>query len=344
MLHFDRLGTARWLSVLVVCLSVTRLTAQQDPCLLRTIPLTILDQSKKPVSAVVPGMLSGKLHGKPVEILSINLDQRPRRMLILLDASGSMSDTPFIWKAALYLAIDAALRAPENEQVALGIFGSQLAETVGFEKGSAAVVQRLMAMSKGDPMRLLRNDERKTALIDSIVEAMEVFHLRGPEDVVYVITDGDDNQSKDHPREVKDYLSVARARLFVFLLQQVLPVRSATPVETYGPDNLLNFVKMTGGTAVSVSLSNQQIHTFDTPAPKDATNRFQRQVFQEMANMLYHGIATYYQVEVKLPIPLDKPHGWELKVAPPRGVHRDDISIFYPTVLLPCSEVKGNSN
>src|ERR1035437_644108 len=159
MPHFDRLGTLRWLSVFVVCLSVTPLTAQQDPCLVRTIPLGILDKSRTPASAVVPGMLSGKLHGKPVEILSIRRDQGPRRMVILLDASGSMFGTPFVWKAALYLAIDAAMRAPENEQVALGIFAGHLSETVGFEKGSAAVVHRLMAIATADPLRVLVKDD-----------------------------------------------------------------------------------------------------------------------------------------------------------------------------------------
>lgn len=62
----------------------------RHPCLHRTRPLSIIDKERRLIRLSDPSELEGKVGGQPVKILSIKPGERPHRIVILLDTSGSM--------------------------------------------------------------------------------------------------------------------------------------------------------------------------------------------------------------------------------------------------------------
>ena len=85
------LGLFCFAIVLVVTLSGS-IQAQQDHCLNRTIAVNVLSEDVHVVEGLSAKNFRGKVHGHPVEIVSVNRDSGPRRIVIVLDASGSMRD------------------------------------------------------------------------------------------------------------------------------------------------------------------------------------------------------------------------------------------------------------
>jgi hypothetical protein len=67
--------------------------AQDDACLHRKIPVTVIDRSSAPVGGMAVSDFRGDLRGKRVQILSLQSDMQSRRVVILLDVSGSMLQT-----------------------------------------------------------------------------------------------------------------------------------------------------------------------------------------------------------------------------------------------------------
>ena len=86
--------------VLVVTLSGS-IQAQQDPCLNRTVAVNVLSEDVHVVEGLSAQNFRGKVHGHRVEIVSVNRDSGPRRIVIVLDASGSMRD---VWRLEIVAA------------------------------------------------------------------------------------------------------------------------------------------------------------------------------------------------------------------------------------------------
>jgi hypothetical protein len=91
---------------LVYLLLTASAQAQDDSCLRRTIPISVIEKTKTdwPAKGLVAGDLRGVFQGKPVHILSVTEDVRPLRIIILLDASSSMLETEreAKWHLALF--------------------------------------------------------------------------------------------------------------------------------------------------------------------------------------------------------------------------------------------------
>lgn len=59
-------------------------------CTIRKLPVSFRHSQNFPLQNVSPADLEAKVHGKPVKILSLVPDPRPHRLVLILDASGSM--------------------------------------------------------------------------------------------------------------------------------------------------------------------------------------------------------------------------------------------------------------
>src|SRR5512139_2493676 len=93
--------------ILLLCTFVPSLESQETTRTERTILATVIDEQGSIVKGLTAGNFRGKFRGKPVQINSVKFDSGPRRVVILLDASGSMVTSPK-WALARALAQDRA--------------------------------------------------------------------------------------------------------------------------------------------------------------------------------------------------------------------------------------------
>jgi hypothetical protein len=108
-------------------------------CLHRQVPVNLLDHWGYPQREIETADLRGDFRGKPIQILRVSKDARPRRIVILLDTSGSMLETENKkWMMALQVAGDAAAFLPPDSEVALGTFAEKIEEPVDFAQGRKA--------------------------------------------------------------------------------------------------------------------------------------------------------------------------------------------------------------
>jgi hypothetical protein len=133
----------RWrysLGVVALCSSsLTALFAQETSCIHRTLPVTVLDSSGRVIHGLLPSDFSAKIHGRPARVLSVSLDKRSHRTVVLLDASGSMGYGPLKgrpWELALKIASNIAESNSENAPLALIIYSVKVHEQVDFGQGT----------------------------------------------------------------------------------------------------------------------------------------------------------------------------------------------------------------
>src|SRR5437870_11357441 len=90
----------------------------------------------QPVASVSTSSFKGEFRGKPVRILSATRNLGPRRIVVLLDASGSMVGlTKGKWDLVLRAAGDVAAHAPPDSSVALLVFNDKVKQEVDFSAG-----------------------------------------------------------------------------------------------------------------------------------------------------------------------------------------------------------------
>ena len=136
------------LAFVIVALACTAATlpAQDDPCTTRTVPVTVVDRQGNPVTGLTTANFRGKFRGKPVEILSLTPDTRPRRIVMVVDASGSMKFTKGKWQLAKSLVTDRIRFFPPDTSLGLVIFASRVLEAIDFAQDNVRVAERTSAL------------------------------------------------------------------------------------------------------------------------------------------------------------------------------------------------------
>lgn len=85
------------------------------------IPLTILEQDGRSEQLVKPQSL--RVKGVPGQVQRVELDSGPRRIVLLLDASGSMTRSPEPrWQSAIQIAKEFLSMLRPADRVALHVF------------------------------------------------------------------------------------------------------------------------------------------------------------------------------------------------------------------------------
>ena len=198
----------------VILSSVSSLPAQQAPCSTRTLLVNVIDQEGKPAQ-VSADSFRAKYHGHSVDILSVTSVAASRRIVLLLDATGSMQDG-LKWEAEQLLARD-IVQGPPDSSFALMIFGSDIEDKIGFAQGPVALAKKLNDLPS--ELQAIPKGERKTALYDAILAALNELTPPREGDTIYVITDGEDNRSTNKPSQVEPRLLAVGVRPFAFLFE-----------------------------------------------------------------------------------------------------------------------------
>ena len=315
------------LCVLALCFFfVARAFAQEPTCLHRTLPLSVEDAEGHPLQRLTPVDFQAKIREGPVRILSIVPDDRPHRIVILLDASESMATK---WGRVLAPASALAESRLPDTELALLIFGSKIYEQVGFSEGQKTIAERLRHLGT-DTKDVEKMVHGRTALYDALLAGLQLLGTPTSADILYLVSDGGDNASRAQFDEVSRRLTSNNVRLFVSLvvgdLGEITGVgyRSPTPEETKGPTDMRGLVRKTGGKMIVPFTSRVHVQ------PKEMER------ISAALNIFHHNMIHSYRMEVELPVPLAKERNWELKAADQNRERWKDATIIYPEKLEPC--------
>lgn len=298
--------------------------AQELPCTSRTVFATAIDREGSPLRGLTAKDFRARFRGKPAEVRSATLDMGPRRIVLVLDASGSMTSGE-AWDAATVLAQDLYRFAPWNISFALVIFASKVLRTVGWEErltlfGTLAALPANRALAP--------QGQRKTALYDAVARALQLLEPPQMGDVIYVITDGgEDNSSKTERSKIRRQMLGREVRVFSFLLLQPFG-RARTLEEASALMALRDLVEETGGGMLELVAAG----TLPRFWPRSKQDR----AALAAAKRLYQQMGVFYRLELELPQLVDKPRRWNLEVVNEKGKRRHEVSVLYSRHLLPC--------
>ena len=135
----------RWYLALLLFTSFgpLHLWAQEGPCTRRTIAVGVVDRQWNLVEGLKAGNFRGKVGGRDVQVLSAVLDNGPRRIVVLLDASGSMIGSGELWETEKAFSECLIRFGPPRASIALMAFAAIVLDTENFEQDPLALTRNL---------------------------------------------------------------------------------------------------------------------------------------------------------------------------------------------------------
>jgi len=315
--------------LLAVALNPSSLPAQHSGCTKRSIAVGVVDQAWNLVPKLSVADFRGTVRGHDVQILSAAVDSSPRRIVALLDVSGSMISGSG-WRAEKSISEYLLRFAPPQASVAQMTFGERILDAVGFEQDGPELLRLQSLLFKACEQG---HHGGRTALYDAIASARSALGMPKAGDVIFALTDGGDNHSHIDEYKVKDDLLSVGVRLFAaIIVTQQLSGRARSPEETEGPVHLRDIVEATGGNGLDVPYAGaerpfNQMHAKNSA---DAVNLALQRLFQQMGE--------FYRLEVVLPETVQKPMKWKLEVVDAGGRPMRGVEVHCPQELMPCAK------
>lgn len=325
-------------SFLLLFYSSQRGTAQDASCQHRSLPVSFRDSQNLPIQDITPPDLEGRIHGKPVKILSLAPDPRPHRVVLILDTSGSTGSTAGespLWPLELNLAADFFVTNQQRARLALLLFNERVYDEVDFSSGNPAVGNELQRIAT-DRDFVKKNIKGRTALRDAIFQGLQLFDHPTSADAIYVLTDGGENASTHKESDLNQRLAITSVRLFAVLVYGRTGFPNRTREEISGPRDLAEIAERSGGEILTAA--ERRGDTVALSANAEAKLRT-----QEVLGRLYQTILEDKLLEAELPSPITKNEHWEVKLSDAARKRWKDAQITYPKVLISCnSEVVGS--
>jgi len=316
-------GALLWLTASAVALG----RPQESPCLERTVQLNVITHNGQTVTDLSTSQFAAFYHKRAVRLLSITQNVGPRRVVILVDASGSMQPVRrFVFDVAEELLSD----LPEGTQVGSVVFAQKVV-------GSWTLTTDRKAMQK--QLEVLRNDrgldntiKGVTALLKTMQESLKTFGRPQEGDSLYVISDGEDNASNVYWRKLADQIVQSGIRVFAMRIHWV--GGHLTPEEEESENHLQDIVIRTGGASLELPLSREKYLSVSHVEPlRDATGKpTPRAVEIALQSRLISGDS---KMLIELPEATAKTGDWDLRFSDPQ--RSKGAILIYQHELPPCS-------
>lgn len=311
------------MAVVCVCLCANVFGQVGTSCQPSSLIVNVLDQHGIPLRGLNAQDFKVTYHGTTLRIASLSFSTGPRRVIVLLDTSGSMSGETSRdeWKIARAAVLDFVKSALPGTQLALVTFAADVQERTELSKDSQAITLWLNSNSGNE-----RSDPRgPTALLESVLKALRKLQPIQPGDAIFAVTDGEDNSSrKESARRLKDALQ--GIRLFAFLLED----------EFYGAvvDMRAEFFEMakdSGG--------------FTTGLKQARTGPFSHYVYDDRAEAIIKAsaqivnaqISDYYLLSLDPTAHRSTTEGLKVEAIDENGRVRKNVTVTYPHHLMPCA-------
>lgn len=318
-------------AIVVLVSGAISVCAQEDPCLNRTIAASVTTETGQPVKGLVAANFRAKFRGKSVDIVSADDEAGSRRIVIVLDASRSMSER---WPIEISVAKGLLTALPAENTFALLTFAKQVEDQVDFTQGREAVSDDLVRLKAKD-WTLPKGHLRKTALLDTLVAALDLLRPSRVGDAIYLISDGDDNASLTSFSDVKTLFLASGVRLFSLITVDERVARGVQLEGEMGFPALEELVKTTGGDSIEFTpgLPAASVNFHPRPLPITAEDR---EIMSLAAHVFAREIFEFYKLQIKLPETPDKRGNWKLDVVDPLSKKNPRLRVVYPHKLATC--------
>lgn len=286
---------------------------QEQNCPTQHLVVNVINANNTPVPELQPKNFRVQRHGHLIPVTSVRAENRPIRVVILLDLSDSMVGTPQQFNLARQFAGDVVNSMTLGNQLALLTFSDEVTVRGGLTADRNDLLQALIAL---DPKKHTRSIGGHTALLDGIQAAISTLGTPQLGDVIYVITDGGENRSHADFGQIKRTLMKSSIRMFFAMLLQFVP---RTPEEQEGPIQMGELAADTGGRAMGFNVQDKS------------------QVIGAGVVQLYHRMQQFYVLDVEGIAPASKPEDISVFVLDETGKLRKNVGVTYPTKIFPCS-------
>lgn len=280
--------------------------AETERC---TIPVTVADMEGKLVEGLKAENFRATVHGSPVKIVSATRDRSPKRIVLLIDTSGSMGEQRKMEVA--WITAQNLVRALGNDHaIAILTVGDGVQRLTGLLMPASRLDKIVVQASKDQP-------KGRSQLFDAIPAA--VHELEPPQfgDLICIISDAADNWSNVSMRQLRLTLSRAGARLYQIWVPNPRGFRSLGVREMENGMMLSELCLEFGG--YSVELDTRVID------PRNIEGLKQR---------FYPRMTDVYRVEVGFPATLPKKGSLKLEVVDEQGRANKKLQIVYPRTMV----------
>jgi hypothetical protein len=323
---------ARPTAVLILgCLCVSPACAQQLSCLERTIPVSIASTDNAPLLPLSSGNFKGTYQKRPVRIKSISVSDKPSRVILLLDARGSMQVPKSQRTFAIGIGEDLVAGLPPTTEIGLAFFSANSVR-VAIPTNDREKLKAKLEAFRTDP-KASPPQPRKTALWDAIIDSFYMFDQPHVGDAIYVITDGFDNSSHSTSKDAAETLGAAGVRLFAFVFR----TSGMGPRQTGQLDrsNLFQIIGDTGGIFIDFRPHYSGLVPY-FPDPDLFDKSGKPTTLGILLAPQARQILIFYRLEIELPETGDKPRELKLDLVGFGKSQREGIVMTYPHILLPC--------
>ena len=307
-------------AALLLCFSLlatpAALTAQSDVCTTRIFPVKVMTESGRIVWGLTTDnfALSGKhQHIKPTLVTP---DATIGRLLLVLDASGSMMNSRDSWEFYIRRAAALVQSLPSDMPVGFVAFGKTVEAQFPISTDRDALMTELENLSNRHNKL---PGQAGTALWDSLKNSLQLFGAIRVGDMIYVISDGVDNASQT---SVSQFVRAAAPSRMFAMIPAVGVAGGPTSEERAGPNELMRAVLFMGGTSVILRDPGSLF------VPRDKIEREllkSHDLPETLANQTLQILFTYL-VEFQIPPSNTKNPHWNLEVT---GIGEKNPMVLY---------------
>jgi hypothetical protein len=283
--------------------------------------VNVLDRNGNAVRDLTKDNFRIKVNGHPAALIDSQYSLAPRRIVMLLDMSGSMAgetEKNKKWPIAREAVEDLLVETPADVQIALLTFSSQVHDVFGFSQDRQAM---LAWLKRGTSQR--SDIKGTTAFYDATIQAAKLLESTRPGDAIYAITDGGDNHSDVSAINTEKLLLQSGVRLFLFLFAE------PNPFEQERVDSVLELAHRTGGFVFGVS-GRRGLHAFDFDYDDNKNARERIKLYTRALNVQING---FYTLQLETLPPSRKLGKVSLEIVDGSGKVRKDVAWTYPRAL-----------
>jgi len=243
--------------------------------------------------------------------------------------SGELDGDSNKWKIARAAASEFLRLAPPQQRVSLMTFAGAIGQRFEVSEGRQLMEDWLQSKT----VIQAKNVKGRTALYESILDALKSLNPTRPGDAIYVITDGGENDSRETKARIERALRATGVRLFAFLVAGA----ARREEEKFGPGDLLELTRESGGFLLSTSADPFSPDRF---LHRNARFKYDDTVVEGVRSytrLVRAEITSFYVLTLQPPEPSSKTASWKLEVVDAGGRSRKGMAAVYPYQLPDCS-------
>ena len=292
--------------------------AQRNECRQRVVPINVWSRDGAPPAKLTAAQFEAGYGSQPVRVTAVSGEQQPQRLIVLLDASGSVrGGTTAGWDATVQVAAQLLESLPPLE-IGLALFSEEVDPVVLPTSDRERLLEELERLRTG-PRETERGRRQRTTLWDALLDSAEMFGPFRPGDVLYVITDGVDNFSETRPAAVTQELVARGIRLFGFAI--------ANQGFAYGTGELERMVEDTGGVVAAGSATDWRAFRAG-----QGTSPIGAALYAQHRHLL-----GFYRLELEFAETIPRPQAWNLALKGLDENQLKNLELSYPARLFPCN-------